>query len=161
MHWNKTFCNSALTGCDTMVLFVTVVFTWKPHFPNICKRIRKTQQPQYRVCPVSPLPFLFRNHEWLSYPKLFWTSILHILLSIFHLLASDPAKICASPSTPSSPRRHHWKLINYSTLQNIAEPLSNLILGDEVFLAMHYSVHTKTTKYPARQTLPTSVQESD
>lgn len=95
---------------------------WKPHFPNTCKRLRKTQQPQHRVCPVSPLPlpsgFLFRNHEWLSYPKLFWNSILQILLSIFHLLASDPAKTCASPSTPSSPGCHHWKLISYSTLQN-------------------------------------------
>lgn len=108
-----------------------------------------------------PTPIATRFQEWLNYRKLFWNRIRQILLSIFHLLANDPAKICASPITPSPPKYHHWKLINYSTLQNTAAPLSNHILGDEAFLAKHYSVHTKTTKYPASQTFPTFAQESN
>lgn len=99
--------------------------------------------------PSHATPTATRFQERLNYQKLFWNGISGILLSIFHFLANYPAKICAFPITPSPPKYHHWKLKNYSTLQNTTESLSNLILGDEVFLAEYYSVHTKTTKYPA------------
>lgn len=71
--------------------------------------------------------------------------------------------LCFSNHTITSkiPPLETDKLINYSTLQNTAASLSNLILGDEVFLAEDYSVHTKTTKHPASQTFPAFAQESD
>jgi len=62
MHWKKTFCNSALTGCDTMVLFFTCSFHMKTTFLHHLQRNQANPATMTQSYPTAiATRFLFQE----------------------------------------------------------------------------------------------------